>query len=73
MVGSLSLTMLFDGMLWLSLCILSLFFASTIPFSWKALKKDRVIGLITPFILVGRSFYQFFGVFNGSINAVLIK
>ena len=41
---SLSLTMLFDGMLWLILGILALFFISTIPFSLKAFKKDRVIG-----------------------------
>ena len=70
---SLLLSILVNRVLWLSLAIIVVFFFSTFPFTFKAFKKDKVIGLLSPFILLGRSIYQFLGVLNGSIREVLFK
>jgi len=70
---SLLLPIFINKALWLSLVVIIAFSLSTIPFTLKAFKKDKVIGLLSSYILLGRSVVQFFGVFNGSINAFLQK
>jgi len=73
LMGSILLSLFMHGMLWLTMVVIVLFFVSTIPFTLKAYKKAKVIGLLSPYILLVRSIFQFFGVFNGSINAFLQK
>ena len=68
---SLLLPIFINKALWLSLVVIIAFSLSTIPFTLKAFKKDKVIGFLSPFILLGRSIFQFFGVVNGSIREVL--
>ena len=70
---SLLLPIFINKALWLSLVVIIAFSLSTIPFTLKAFKKDKGIGLLSSYILLGRSVVQFFGVFNGSINAFLQK
>jgi GT2 family glycosyltransferase len=45
------------------------FLLSTIPFALRALKKDPVVGILSPVLLAARSCAQFLGVAAGSINA----
>jgi cellulose synthase/poly-beta-1,6-N-acetylglucosamine synthase-like glycosyltransferase len=60
-------------LIYLSILVVIAFFISTIPFVMKAMKKDFAIALLSPFILVGRSISQFFGVFNGTIKHLIFK
>lgn len=53
----------------LSLVILSCFLASTIPFALRALKKDPLVGLLSPLLLAGRSCAQTLGVVGGILHA----
>ncbi len=46
------------------------FLASTLPFTFRAMQKDPVVGMLSPFLLVARSFAQFLGVASGLIHAL---
>ena len=72
-VFSLALTIFINKAGWLIFFIITAFFLSTVPFTSKAFKKNKVVGFLSPFILAGRSIYQFFGVLNGSTRAFLLK
>jgi glycosyltransferase involved in cell wall biosynthesis len=56
--------------------IISLFFGSfffllvlflTLPFSFKVFKKDKIVGLLSPLIIILRNFIAIFGIFFGLI------
>jgi glycosyltransferase involved in cell wall biosynthesis len=49
--------------------VLATFFVSTLPFAFRALRKDSTVGLVSPMILVVRSCAQFFGIIAGLICA----
>jgi glycosyltransferase involved in cell wall biosynthesis len=51
----------------LSLLIGALFAASTLPFAIRALRKDPLVGVLSPLILAGRSCAQLVGVIGGTI------
>lgn len=53
----------------ISLLLLGCFFASTIPFALRALKKDAIVALLSPLLLVGRSCAQTLGVLGGILKA----
>ena len=44
------------------------FLLSTVPFLWRALRKDFTVGLLSPALLATRSFAQFLGVSWGMIR-----
>ena len=48
------------------------FLLSTIPFALRALKKDPVVGILSPVLLAARSCAQFLGVTAGSIHAARV-
>lgn len=50
--------------------VLGLFLLSTAPFAWRALRKDLMIGLLSPFLLAARAWAQFLGTVPGAINAM---
>jgi cellulose synthase/poly-beta-1,6-N-acetylglucosamine synthase-like glycosyltransferase len=52
-----------------SVVVLAIFFLSTLPFSRRALRKDPVIGLLSPAILAVRAFVQILGVAGGLLYA----
>ena len=52
-----------------SALVLALFVFTTLPFSLRALKKDPIIGLLSPILLAGRSVAQMLGVTAGLIYA----
>jgi len=52
---------------------LILFLLSTIPFAVKAAKRDFIIGIISPLVLLGRSLFQFAGIAGGLIKAITLK
>lgn len=64
---------LFSGAFYLPFFIIFLFILSTLPFFYKTIKKDFIVGLISPFLLIGRSIAQFFGVFNGIFQHIILK
>jgi len=72
-VFSLALSLFMNTVGWLIFFIITIFFLSAIPFTAKAFRKDKVVGLLSPLILAGRSIYQFFGVLNGSARAFLLE
>jgi GT2 family glycosyltransferase len=41
------------------------FFLTTVPFVCKAIRKDKVVGLLSPFLLFSRAVAQFMGVIGG--------
>ncbi len=49
--------------------VLGAFLLSTVPFSFRALRKDPVVGLFSPFILAARACAQFLGATRGGIHA----
>jgi hypothetical protein len=49
-----------------------IFVLSTLPFSLRALRKDRLIGILSPFILFARSCAQLSGVVLGASYFLLI-
>lgn len=53
----------------ISLLVLVAFFVSTIPFALRALRKDPVVGLLSPVLLAARACAQFLGVTAGMIYA----
>ena len=52
-----------------SAIVLGAFLLSTVPFAWRALKKDPVVGILSPVLLAARACAQFFGVAAGMIGA----
>lgn len=55
---------------WESAVIVALFVLSTVPFSFRAVRKDVVVGLMSPLILAGRTCAQFAGVAAGAVQAL---
>lgn len=53
--------------------LLLIYFIFAVPFIIKALKRDFVVGLISPFFLFLRSLAQFLGIFKGFIDVFLLK
>ena len=49
--------------------VLALFLASTLPFAFRAVRKDVVIGLLSPALLGARACAQFLGATLGVFNA----
>lgn len=45
------------------------FLLSTLPFAWRAMRKDPIVGLLSPFLLAARSCAQLLGVTTGVISA----
>ena len=52
-----------------SLAVIATFLVSTLPFSLRALRKDTVIGLLSPAMLAARASAQFLGVVGGIVYA----
>ena len=52
-----------------SIFLLAAFLASTLPFAWRAISKDPVIGILSPLVLAARSCAQMLGVTAGVIYA----
>jgi GT2 family glycosyltransferase len=50
-----------------SLIVCAVFLVSTLPFTWRAIPKDPMIGLFSPFLLVARACAQLLGVAAGLI------
>ncbi len=53
-----------------SALVIALFLVSTVPFVFRAVRKDVVAGLLSPLILAGRSCAQFAGVLAGAVYAL---
>ena len=49
--------------------VLAVFLLSTVPFTLRALQKDIVVGLLSPFLLAARACAQFLGATKGAIYA----
>lgn len=45
------------------------FLLSTVPFTWRTLRKDPIVGLISPVLLAARACAQLLGVTGGLIHA----
>lgn len=56
-----------------SVVAILIFLLTSIPFIFKALSKDFVVGILSPFLLLGRGLAQFAGVFMGLIDWYLVK
>jgi cellulose synthase/poly-beta-1,6-N-acetylglucosamine synthase-like glycosyltransferase len=52
-----------------SLVVCAVFLVSTLPFTWRAISKDPMVGLFSPFLLAVRACAQFLGVAAGLIYA----
>jgi cellulose synthase/poly-beta-1,6-N-acetylglucosamine synthase-like glycosyltransferase len=52
-----------------SLLVLAGFLASTLPFSLRAVRKDPMVGLLSPFLLAARACAQMLGVMAGVISS----
>ncbi|MHC4397704.1 MAG: glycosyltransferase family 2 protein, partial [Planctomycetota bacterium] len=48
--------------------VILIYFATTIPFTIKAIKKDIIVGLLSPFLLLARSLAQFWGILYGLLK-----
>ena len=53
-----------------SVVVIALFLLSTMPFALRAIRKDVVVGILSPFLLAARSFAQFLGVTRGAMYAL---
>jgi GT2 family glycosyltransferase len=49
--------------------VLAVFLLTTLPFAIRAFHKDRVVGLLSPFLLAARAGAQFLGATRGAIYA----
>ena len=56
-----------------SVVAILIFLLISIPFILKALSKDFVVGILSPFLLLGRGLAQFAGVFKGLIDWYLVN
>jgi len=70
---SLLATIFYPKAIYLAFLVIAAFILSTVPFLKKVIKKDIAVGLLSPFLLMGRSVSQFFGVLNGTIQHIIIK
>ena len=52
-----------------SLIVSAAFLVSTLPFTWRAIQKDPMVGLFSPFLLAARGCAQLLGVAAGLIYA----
>jgi cellulose synthase/poly-beta-1,6-N-acetylglucosamine synthase-like glycosyltransferase len=52
-----------------SLIMCAVFLVSTIPFTWRAIRKDPTVGLFSPFLLAARAGAQLLGVVAGLNSA----
>lgn len=52
-----------------SLVLLAIFLVSTLPFMLRALRKDAIVGLLSPVLLAARACAQGFGLGSGLISA----
>jgi glycosyltransferase involved in cell wall biosynthesis len=61
----------FEGskLVW-SLAVLVAFLLSTLPFTFRAVRKDPAVGMLCPLLLAARSCAQFAGVGSGMIHAM---
>lgn len=48
--------------------VILIYFATTIPFTIKAIEKDIIVGLLSPFLLLARSLAQFWGILCGLVK-----
>jgi GT2 family glycosyltransferase len=53
-----------------SICVLAAFIASTLPFTIRTMKKDVMVGLLSPALLAARSVAQLLGVRAGVVFAL---
>ncbi len=53
--------------------IIVAFFLSTIPFTMKAYRKDKTIGILSPILLTARSVAQSAGIINGALHKVIME
>lgn len=53
----------------LSAVVIVAFLLSTLPFTLRAMRKDPLVGILSPFLLALRSCAQFLGVAAGTVNA----
>lgn len=53
-----------------SLLVVAMFLLSTVPFAFRAIRKDVLAGLLSPLLLAVRSGAQFLGVMRGAIYAL---
>lgn len=65
-MGSLLLSLTHRVSLMPAIAVVVLFLSSTIPFSVKAFRKDKTVGILSPLFLTARSVFQFLGVLSGS-------
>jgi glycosyltransferase involved in cell wall biosynthesis len=49
--------------------VIGIFFVTTLPFTLRAIKKDPIVGILSPILLAARAFAQFLGVTSGLIYA----
>lgn len=66
-VASLFLSVVFDGFL-VPVAIYVLFFIVTLPFSVKSFRKDKAVGIISPFVLQLRSLVFSLGLVEGMVK-----
>jgi len=52
-----------------SLLVCAAFLVSTLPFAWRAILKDPIVGLLSPVLLAARACAQLLGVTSGLIYA----
>jgi cellulose synthase/poly-beta-1,6-N-acetylglucosamine synthase-like glycosyltransferase len=71
LVPFLALVLLKPFFWYLSLLAGALFLVSVVPFSVKALRKDLVVGLVSPFLLFVRAMALGLGMFKGAWAALL--
>jgi GT2 family glycosyltransferase len=53
-----------------SVLVMAVFLVSTIPFAFRAARKDALVGLLSPLILAARACAQFSGVAAGAVQAM---
>jgi GT2 family glycosyltransferase len=52
-----------------SLLVLAAFFVSSLPFAWRAFRKDPLVSVLSPPLLAARSCVQLLGVIAGTVYA----
>jgi GT2 family glycosyltransferase len=52
-----------------SAALLAVFVATTLPFAWRAFRKNPLVGIVSPIFLAARSCAQLLGVVAGAIHA----
>ncbi len=64
------LDVLLHGRFAATVLVTSMFLASTLPFTVRAFRKDRIVGMLAPILLLLRACAQFLGAFGGAIHVV---